>query len=814
MQRIPDALSGLAAFPQFVLYLLVPGSRPGKTDKIPIHWQTGAACNPHDPAAWTTFENAIAQVAAGRGHGVGFTFTANDPYFFVDLDSVLIDGAWSPLAQRLVAAFPGAAVEVSQSGNGLHIIARGACPPHSCDYNVAFAADGSNRDYAGTVQFYTERRFVALTGTHATGNVDADMTYVLPWLVENFFPPAAVQSPADWGAGPRADWRGPTDDDDLIRRALASKSAGAVFGAKATFADLWEANEATLAEAYPSESGDVYGRSVADAALASHLAFWTGCDCARIERLMRRSELMREKWDEPRPGGTYLTLTISNAVAVQRDVCQDREIVPPVAAPVAMTAAGILSGTVKTSATFLNAASQIEFFAGCVYVQDAHRVLIPTGALLKPEQFKARYGGHIFVMDSGNEKTTRDAWEAFTQSNAITFPRADSSWFRPDLTPGGLTSFEGLTYVNTYQPLDIPRAAGDVTPFLEHLARLLPVDRDRAIVLSYMAACVQYRGVKFQWAPLLQGVEGNGKTLLSRCVAYTVGERYTHWPKSKEIGTKFNAWLVGKLFIGVEDVYTPDGRDETFEALKPMLTNERQPVEPKGIDQYSAFVWANFMLNSNHDDAVKKTKNDRRIAPFFTAQQDAAHLARDGMSGDYFPRLYAWLRGGGYAHVAEFLHTYAIPDELNPATHCQRAPETSSTQDAIRAGLGLVEQEILESVAQGRAGFVSPWVSSFALDTLLEKVGRARSLTHRRREKLMRDLGYVKHPSLSGGRVNNATPPDGGKPILFVLESSPEARIASPAEVAKAYAAAQSVTFGGPQLTTETGFPAPSQTVN
>jgi hypothetical protein len=40
-------------------------------------------------------------------------------------------------------------------------------------------------------------------------------------------------------------------------------------------------------------------------------------------------------------------------------------------------------------------------------------------------------------------------------------------------------------------------------------------------------------------------VEGNGKTFFSKCVARAVGERYSHWPKAKEIDNKFNKWLVG-----------------------------------------------------------------------------------------------------------------------------------------------------------------------------------------------------------------------------------------------------------------------------
>ena len=96
---------------------------------------------------------------------------------------------------------------------------------------------------------------------------------------------------------------------------------------------------------------------------------------------------------------------------------------------------------------------------------------------------------------------------------------------------------------------------------------------------------------------------------------------------------------------------------------------------------------------------------------FYTAQQNDGDLERDGMEGDYFPDLYEWLKGAGryaqygegygYSVVNEYLSTYAIPDALNPATQCHRAPITSTTKDAITASLGGIEQEILEAIEQG-----------------------------------------------------------------------------------------------------------------
>jgi hypothetical protein len=349
--------------------------------------------------------------------------------------------------------------------------------------------------------------------------------------------------------------------------------------------------------------------------------------------------------------------------------------------------------------------------------------------------------------------------------------------------------------VNTYWPVATPRRVGDAGPFLDHLAKLLPDRHDRDVLLAYMAACVQYKGVKFQWAPLVQGVEGNGKSLLTRCVAFAIGERYTHFPKASQIAEKFNGWMAGRIFIGVEDVYVPESQREVLEELKPMITNDKLEIERKGVDQVTMRVCCNFILNCNDKGAMRKSRNDRRLALFYTAQQEKEHLARDGMTDGYFQRLYAWLRAGGYEIVNELLHTHVIPDEYNPA-HGHIAPITSSTDEALAHGLGHVEQEILEAIERDEPGFRGGWVSSMAVDKLLERTGRARSIAQNKRRDLMLNLGFDYHPALTKGRVNSTVLPDGGKPRLFVLRDSPLREILTPFDVAAAYASAQQAPVG------------------
>ena len=590
-------------------------------------------------------------------------------------------------------------------------------------------------------------------------------------------------------AEPVPEWRGPTDDADLLRRALQSRSAASAFGTRASFADLWDCNHEVLAKAFPDPKNP-YNASQADAALVAHLAFWTGRHGERIERIMRQSKLAREKWDRE----DYLPRTIAQILSQPGEVLTDKLPEPP-ALPQATAEAP--TQKLVSGSTFLPASAQLDLFNGCVYVQDEHKILVPGGHLLKPDQFRVAFGGYTFAMDTVNERTTRNAWEAFTESQALRAPRANSTCFKPALPPGEIVDDAGHTAVNTSWPANVPRKAGDLTPFLAHLRKVLPDERDQAILLAYMAACVQHKGVKFQWMPVLQGVEGNGKTLFSACVAQAVGQRYTHWIPAKSLSSQFNAYLGKTVFLAIEELYVQEHAAEVIETLKVVIAGGTGvQVEKKGVDQISMEICCNAMGNTNYKAAIRKTPdNSRRFGVFYTAQQTYADLQRDNMTGDYFPRLYNWLkREDGFAVVSELLHTYPIPPELNPAGSMHRAPVTSTTDAAIVESRGSVEQQIAEVIAQDTPGFMGGWVSSIMLDRLLSetlKVGNRLSLAKRR--EMLTSMGYVLHPGLTDGRVNNPVQPDGRKPQLFILADHPAAHIRGAAEIARAYTAAQTI---------------------
>ncbi len=763
---LPTAFEAFGHFDQWVMWEIQ--ERGGKSVKVPIGI-SGHPVNAQEPASRGSFVQIAAcaralEASKGSPVGVGFVFTAADPFFFIDVDNAINDtGEVSPVGAWVREQFPNAAFEVSQSGRGFHLFGQ---------YTEAIAH--ANKNATLGLELYIDGRFCAMTFEQPSGAI-YDYTAAYHALARGYLPPAAIdRGSIAWEKGPDPEWSGPADDAALWSKIFSeAPNARAAMAGHATWRQMYDGDAVALGRSYPSATGEPFDWSSADFALLSKLAFYTGRDPARMERMFATSALgQRDKWRDREPyRRDSIEKTIASCDAVYRD---HRDAAPGAEAP--------------PSTQLLDPTLQLVLFAGCIYLADRNRILTPLGDFYNEKQFRSMYGGHTFMMDWEGGKTS-NAWEALVESRVNPPQRAHGSTFRPLDAPGTLYNEGGRVLVNSYVPQGIESVAGDASPFIDLVCRLISNPRDREIYLSYLAFCVQHLGVKAQWAPVIQGVQGNGKSWVARAVAETIGARYSHFADARDLDNRFNGWLAEKLLIVVEEIRTKHS-DEVMEVLKPYITNERIALQPKGVDQVTGDNAANFLFNTNYQDAVRKTRDDRRYCLIFTDQQNVEDLARCGMGGEYFPRLWAWAKSGGWRIIAHYLQHYAIADEFNPAMKCHRAPETSSTAEAIVASQTPDEQRIVEAIAEEDFGFRGGWVSSLQLARLFE---RERSHPRRLRDAVQR-LGYIPHPALKGGRSTKQLPTEGNKrPCLYVLANSIQAGL-TVTQVVPAYQKAQTDT--------------------
>lgn len=805
-------------------------------EKIPCE-SHGYNIDSQDSRHWLLPEDALARARA-EGNYVGIVLHESLGTFCIDIDHAAIcDDAgtvtgWTRQAQELCGKFPGAGIEISQSGKALHIFGRHhPIPRHRV-----------RKHSVPDLEVYTRQRFIMLTGNSFVGDVRTEHTAALQGIIAQYFPepPAPDALGSEWTDTPFTGWRGGGTDEQIIHGMINRRSPAAAFGGSASFADLWHANAEKLSHYFPpdanSKSGLAWNGSHADQALANHLAYATGYDCERTLMLMWQSSLKRDKWERHE---NYMVPTILRAIAGKRDEAEQRALAgrvlidragetfnyaasppppeyivppppmpeggwivpppppadsydpappPPPPVPVVALAPAPYNKN-QPAGAFITVQEQSQLFEGHVYVEDVDKIVGDNGQIVDQKQFNARHGGRVFQMTIDG-KSTKHAWEAYIDNEIQRHPRADTMTFDPRVKPGMTVERDGLLCFNSYVPIKVPMVEGDVTLYLDHIKKLFPYGTDIDIQLAYYAALVQHKGAKFKWAPLLQGVPGNGKTFLSKVMEHCLGSRYTHHARANTLGSNFNLAFYGKLLVCIEDVHISENKSSVWEALKPMITAERMEVEGKGSNQVNRDVCFNFILDSNHKGALRKTEDDRRIAPFFAAQQRKTDLMKCGMDVRYFKRLWDWAeKEGGFAAIHYYLAHYQIPDALNPATDCIRAPDTTSTLAAITASRGSVEQEVIEAIDSGAEGFRDGWISTVALDRLLVEMGKSRMITREARKQLLLDLGYEPHPELPAGRVIQ-TLQDGTRPILY-LRPNHVAYALKPAEATAAYLTAQ-----------------------
>jgi primase-polymerase (primpol)-like protein len=266
-------------------------TRDGKQTKIPIDPSTGRYASATDPETWTNFDRACEHArATSSAAGIGFVFTDDDPFVGVDLDDCRTGDAVAGWATDIIERLD-SYTEISPSETGYHIIARGSLPA------------GPNR--RGGVECYETARYFTVTGdsVHDPPRPVADRLSELAAVHAEY---VADDEPTDGDEhngtateGRRANASNTgLDDETVLEKAMSATNS-------AKFERLWNGSTS----GYDSQSE-------ADMALCFHLAFWTGGDTAQIDRLFRRSGLMRAKWDEVHfaDGSTYGQKTVERAV--------------------------------------------------------------------------------------------------------------------------------------------------------------------------------------------------------------------------------------------------------------------------------------------------------------------------------------------------------------------------------------------------------------------------------------------------------------------------------------------------------------------
>jgi hypothetical protein len=236
------------------------------------------------------------------------------------------------------------------------------------------------------------------------------------------------------------------------------------------------------------------------------------------------------------------------------------------------------------------------------------------------------------------------------------------------------TKREGRWYVNTYRK-SYPEATeeGSVKAesiLREHLEINFSDEAHRDHLLDWMAYQVQYPGRKIRHAPLIQGGEGCGKTFFYNCMAVVLGEDHAKLVDKNTLSGGWTEWAEGSQMVAIEEIrVVGTNKYELMNVMKPLVTNDRVPVNQRNHDTRTIRNVTNYILFSNFHDALALAQGDRRYFVLKSRLQTKEDITALGEK--YFDRLFGMLEEHA-SGLRYFLENYEISDGFNPDGHAPR----------------------------------------------------------------------------------------------------------------------------------------------
>jgi len=286
--------------------------------------------------------------------------------------------------------------------------------------------------------------------------------------------------------------------------------------------------------------------------------------------------------------------------------------------------------------------------------------------------------------------------------------------------------------------------------FLAHINNVLVDEREQRILIDWLAYVVQNAGKRINWAILLQGAQGTGKSYFAKVLEWVLGSNAKSLDPSA-LGERFTGWAHGAVVNIVEEIRIKgDDKWRIMDRLKPFITNSMIQIEEKGRDHRTVPNFTNYLLLTNYKDALPITNDDRRFCVMYGRIQNESELfdyfgGREA-TGDYFEYLFAESEKHAGA-IKTYLLTRAISEDFKASG---RAPDTKSRQAMIQATISPEQCSVEDlinkhdcAVVNGRILDVT-WLAKLC-ETDGEILPPTRTLGH-----ILSDMGYSQ---IDGRRV-------------------------------------------------------------
>lgn len=201
--------------------------------------------------------------------------------------------------------------------------------------------------------------------------------------------------------------------------------------------------------------------------------------------------------------------------------------------------------------------------------------------------------------------------------------------------------------LNMWAGFAVEAIAGDVAPWLEVLAALVPGDADRHYVLHWLAWKIQHPGGVPDTVLVFKGAKGTGKNSLFEPIVSLFGRHAMVADDPELIVGRFTGHLMSLAFAVLDEaVFVNDPRQ--MDRVKARITAKVMHFEAKGLEAISGVNRCAYVMLTNHAHVWQATTDERRAVVVEAGESLRGNLA-------FWQRYHVWCAGAGPSALLHYL---------------------------------------------------------------------------------------------------------------------------------------------------------------
>lgn len=327
----------------------------------------------------------------------------------------------------------------------------------------------------------------------------------------------------------------------------------------------------------------------------------------------------------------------------------------------------------------------------------------------------------------------------------------DGTAFEPAAADARIIWVNGHKMFNRYPICPIPMADRNyhghpaAELIINHIKKMFSANAD--FVLDWMSFQVQHYGEKLRFAAVIVGVQGDGKTMIfDKLTRALVGHDHVKTVSPVQVNEPYNDWAANIGVVVVEELMVQGAnKQQVIDEFKPLVTNDTIAISEKYKSARQVRNTANFVILTNHLNALPIASDDRRFHVVKTSTETPADLPT--------PSQFEALHNAIDNH-ADVLRGYFLDRDLTGFNINQPPPSTSAKELMREMQLNDEQLWVMDVLQNPERGYRQECFSLSIVRAHL-KQEHGFTLAPRNTEAKLNEIGYLKYGQLKFDNKNH-----------------------------------------------------------